>query len=185
MKTRSRRPAFTLFEAVLVAGVLLILAAATVPTLRSMHGYYKLQGGVDSVRAAFARARQRAIEEGRPYRFAIEPDGSHYRIAPDRPDYWGGGQASGDGVALVQEDALPGGVRFNLNADPAGVPDANASDKEEKTASSGNWTTAVVFQPDGTAREDVHLHFQIHGVRPTVLHLRGLTGNVSVQSVSR
>ncbi|MFO0930342.1 MAG: hypothetical protein U0736_25495 [Gemmataceae bacterium] len=185
MKARSRRCAFTLFETILVCGVLLLVAAFTVPSLRSMYGYYKLQGGVDTVRAGFARARQRAIEEGRPYRFAIEPDGSHVRIAPDRPDYCGGGGASGDGIALVQEDALPGGVRFNLNGAPAGA-DTDVSDKPDAaTPSSGNWTPAAVFLPDGTAREDVHLHFQIRGVRPTVLHMRGLTGNVTVQSVSR
>lgn len=188
MKTRSRRPAYTLFEVVLVAGVLLLVAAFSVPSLKGMHGYYKLQGGVDAVRASFAQARSRAIEEGRPYRFAVEPNGNHYRIAPDRPDYWSGPASAGDGdgPALVLEQTLPAGVRFNLNGEPSNLPGPDVSDSAEKnTAASGEWSTAVVFLPDGTARDDVRIHFQVHGVRPMLLHLRGLTGTVTVQSVSR
>jgi hypothetical protein len=48
--------------------------------------------------------------------------------------------------------------------------------------SSDAWATTVVFLPDGTAREDVKITFQVRGARPTALHLRGLTGNVSVQT---
>src|SRR5262245_40719595 len=105
MTARSRRSGYTLFEVVLVAAVVLILAALAYPSLRGMYGGYRVTAGVDSVRAAWAQARGRAIEEGRPYRFAVEPNGTHFRVAPDHSDYWSGSPPSEDpeGKGLVLE----------------------------------------------------------------------------------
>src|SRR5262245_26003542 len=102
--TPRRRAGFTLFEVVLVMAVLVIAAALTYPSLKGMYGYFKVHGAVDSVRAAWAQARAHAIEEGRPYRFAVEPDGSHYRVAPDHNDFWNGGSTEG---GHVLQEALP------------------------------------------------------------------------------
>jgi hypothetical protein len=187
MATRTRRSAYTLFEVVLVCFVLTVIAGLAVPSLKGMYGSYKLNGAVDSVRAAWAQARARAIDEGRPYRFAVEPNGSHYRVAPDRPEFWSGGAkpAGEHGKALVLEEALPAGVHFNIG-DAAGGPPPSAPDdaKEEKTKASGEWSTGVTFLPDGTAKEDVKITFQIRGARPTSLQIRGITGNVTVQTAS-
>src|SRR6476619_6079383 len=94
--TRTRRRGFTLFETLLVAGLLVIVAALAYPSLRGSYGYFKLHGGIDAVRAAWADARARAIQESRPYRFSVEEGGSHFRIAPDRADYWSGGPGPAD-----------------------------------------------------------------------------------------
>jgi hypothetical protein len=188
MVARTRRSAYTLFEVVLVCFVILVITGLTLPTLKGMYGYYKLHGAVDSVRSAWAQARSRAIDEGRPYRFSVEPNGGHYRVAPDRSDYWSGGAGPATdhhGKALVLEEALPSGVHFNVGDAPGGAPALVPDDaKEEKTKASGQWSPGVVFLPDGTAREDVKVTFQVRGVRPATLQLRGMTGNVSVQSVS-
>jgi hypothetical protein len=188
MATRTRRSAYTLFEVVLVCFVLTVLAGLALPSLKGMYGSYKLNGAVDSVRGAWAQARARAIDEGRPYRFAVEPNGGHYRIAPDRSDYWSGGaKPASDHQAkpLVLEEALPAGVRFAIgDAPPAAAANIPDDVKEEKTKASGQWTTGVVFLPDGTAKEDVKITFQVRGVRPTSLQLRGMTGNVTVHPAS-
>src|SRR5215218_707219 len=106
-----RRPGFSLLEVIVVMAILLMISAACYPTLKSSYGYFKLNGGIDSVRAAWAQARAHAIEQGRPYRFSVEPNGTHFRVAPDRPDYWGGSAPSDDpdGKGMVLEQALPGG----------------------------------------------------------------------------
>jgi len=189
MTTPSRRKGYTLLEVLLVAAVMVVFAALAVPSLKSMHGSYKMTGSVDAVRSAWAQARARAIEEGRPYRFAVEQDGSYYRVAPDRPDYWSGSGPGEDpqGKGFVLEQSLPGGVRFNVNGDLASAaPPDDPSPKDEKPApSADSYTVAAVFLPDGTAREDVKILFQVRGATPTMVHLRGLTGSVSVTPMKR
>src|SRR5262245_60047620 len=112
---KKRRTGATLFEILLVMAIVVIISAMAFPSLSAMYGSYKINGAVDSVRSAWADARARAIEEGRPYRFAVEPSGSSYRVAPDHPDYWEGNSIPTDdpnGQGLVIEQSLPAGVRF-------------------------------------------------------------------------
>jgi len=187
---RSRRSAYTLFEIVLVMAVVVILSAIAYPSLKSMYGPYKLNGAIDSVRGAWSEARARAIAEGRPYRFSVEPNGTHFRVAPDSGDYWGGSSGPSNdpnGQGLVMERALPSGVHFTVEGGGCGgAPPDSSNDKDDGSRSaSGSWTTGVVFQPDGSAKgtsgDDIKLTFQVRGARTTALQLRGMTGNVSVQ----
>jgi len=184
---KKRRAGASLIEILLVMVILVIVGAITVPSLQSMYGSYKMNAGVDSVRAAWAEARERAINENRPYRFSVEPDGSAYRVAPDDPAYWEGNDGPSDdpaGRGLILEKALPAGVRFAVNGEGGGeLPDEPTTDTlDEKPVTTANWSTAVVFLPDGTAREDVKVTFTVRGCKATSLQLRGLTGNVSVQT---
>src|SRR5262249_41882369 len=122
MLQRSRRRGYTLFEVVLVMGVLVLIAAASYPSLKNMYGFHKLNGAVDSVRGAWARARSRAIEERRPYPFSVEPGGVHFRVAPDSDEYWKGSAPENDshGKGLVLEQSLPSGVHFSVNGNGGG-----------------------------------------------------------------
>jgi len=183
---KKRRPAASLLEVMVVMAIIIIVSAITVPSLQSMYGSYKLNAGVDSVRSAWADARERAINENRPYRFAVEPGGSSFRVAPDDPVYWEGGNGPEDdpnGQGMILEKSLPGGVRFAVNGEtPADASDEVNTSLEEKPVSGANWTPAIVFLPDGTAREDVKMTFHVRGSRAVSLQLRGMTGNVSVQT---
>jgi len=185
MKKYSRRRGTTLLEVVLVVAIIVIISGVGVVSLGSMYAPYKLNGAIDSVRSAWADARARAIEEGRPYRFAVEPSGSSFRVAPDQPEYWEGNDGPSDdpsGKGLILEQSLPSGVRFTVNGDgsaPSG--DEPAPDVvTEKPVTNTNWETTIIFLPDGTAREDVRVTFHVRGARTTSIQLRGLTGNVSV-----
>lgn len=184
--TRKRtRTGFTLFEVLLVVAIILIATALAVPALSSMQGGYKVQGAVDSVRAAWAAARAAATEQSRPYRFAVETGGRHFRVAPDEESYWSGGSGPSDdpsGPGRIVEGALPAGVRFVINGDP-GAPPPEATAAEEKAPPSGQWETACVFRHDGTAREDVRIVFQVRGAAPMQLELRGLTGIATSQKL--
>ncbi len=182
-----KRRAATLFELMLVLAILVIVAGLAIPSLGSMSGHYKLTGAVDVVRSSWAEARARAIDEGRPYRFSIQPDGRAFRIAPDQDDYWsgqGGPSEDPNGKGLIRERSLPRGVRFAVgegNAAPASS-EPDRFDFDDEPVKGGNWTTTVVFLPDGTAREDVRIRFEVNGSKPIILQLRGLTGEVSATS---
>jgi len=184
---KSSRRATTLLELILVLVIIVVVAALSVPSLGAMYGYYKLNGAVDSVRGAWAEARAHAIEQGRPYRFSIQPEGNGYRVAPDEDDYWPGQGPSNDpnGKGIIVEESMPAGVRF-ATGDSAGQPPAEDHDDfvlDHKPVKSGNWKTVAVFNIDGTASEDVRIVFQVRGCTPMALQLRGLTGDVSVENL--
>jgi prepilin-type N-terminal cleavage/methylation domain-containing protein len=177
------RKAFTLFELVLVLALLVVMTALAYPSIDSMYGTYRVQAAVDMVRAAWAAARSRAIDEGQPYRFAIIPGEGKFRVAPDSGNYWngsGGPAAEADsGVRpYIQEDTLPKGVRFDMPEAPA---DSGSASPE--AGGSGAWNTVATFLPDGSAKEDVAIQFVGRGGgRALVLKLRGLTGVVRLES---
>jgi prepilin-type N-terminal cleavage/methylation domain-containing protein len=169
-----RRGGFTLLELTLVLAVIVLLAAMAYPSLEAMYAEVRLTAAADQVRAAWADARAKAVEDGLPYRFAVMPADGRYRIAPDSGDYWAGGAgaaapADADSPPLDREDALPKGVSF---ADDGLVGEGDEA---------AGWVTLVRFQPDGTASRDVEVVFTAAGCRPLQVRLRGLTGAVTTQ----
>jgi type II secretory pathway pseudopilin PulG len=190
------RSAYTLFELVLTTAVIAITAAVTVPSIDSMYPSYKLNASVDAIRAAWALGRAHAIEEGRPYRFAVAPGGNNYRLGLDEDQADGGQSAdsdqNGNGNSNGQhvppfhlEDHLPQGVTFAMaQEDPQSTPGSNSngqSSPPQSSPSSDGLTTVAVFLPDGTARDDAEIRFQVKGALPKTIKLRALTGGVSVQ----
>lgn len=166
------RRGFTLLEVLLVVVVIVLLGAMAYPSIEVMYADVRLNAAADQIRGRWAEARTKAIEDGRPYRFAVQP-GGQYRIAPDSADFWDGGAsdapADSDAPPLEVEESLPAGVGF---ADGGTAADGD----------SGGWQTIVTFLPDGTASRDVEVIFQSDAARrPLHLKLRGLTGSVTVQ----
>jgi prepilin-type N-terminal cleavage/methylation domain-containing protein len=167
------RRGFTLLEVMLVLVVIVMLGAMAYPSIEAMYSDVRLSAAADQVRAAWAEARTKAIEEGRPYRFGVQPDGQ-YRIAPDTAEFWGGGDTSSapadsDTQPLVIEDSLPKGVGF-----------ADGGTTGDSGGDAGGWQTIVKFQPDGTASQDVEIVFQSdNSSRALHLRLRALTGSVT------
>jgi prepilin-type N-terminal cleavage/methylation domain-containing protein len=162
----TRRPGYTLLELILTVAVIAVTTSLAVPSLDGMYPAYKQNASVDAVRAAWALARAHAIEDGRPYRFAVTPGTGNYRLSPDNDDS-SAGQNAGPG-SFVLNDHLPEGVNFGL------AQDGGAS-------SSDGLATVAVFLPDGTAREDAEVDIQVKGARPKAVKLRALTGAVTVQ----
>jgi len=154
-----RRHGFTLLEIVLVLAIVVILAALTFPTMSVLYEQQKLSAAADSYRAALLTARSRAIEEGQPYRVAIIPGMGNFRVAPDSDPSWGGG---GTGTALTNsgiqpyifEGTLSKGISLSLAATPQRPQASGDTVLPLNTAGSGQWTTAAVLLPDGSARVD-------------------------------
>lgn len=179
MTTRSRR-AYTLLELLLVLAVLVIIAAIGYPMLDGMSAPYKVQGAVDATKAAWAQAHVHAMDEGRPYRFAVVPGRGNFRIGPDDDAYWSGGDPpdlNSDNPAYVFEDTLPTDVRFIFNGNGAGKTDESF---EVGKVGSGQWVPVVVFLPDGTASDDVQITFDCAAARSMTIQLRAITGTSTV-----
>lgn len=184
------RRAYTLFEVILVLVLLATVAILAFPQLDNMGGPFRLTQAADMVRARWAQARAQAINEGRAYRFALVSGKGNFRIAPDSPDYWSGGEPPADPGSstppLVLEETLPKGVRFvpiedfqGSSAGPAGDAGVPSSGDDH-----GPWSNAVTFLPDGTASEDKELVFTTTGAQPIVVKLRALTGAATVRKLA-
>jgi Tfp pilus assembly protein FimT len=159
-----------LFELVLTTAVIAITAALTVPSIDGLYPTYKLNASVDAIRAAWALGRAHAIEDGRPYRFAVTPGGGSYRLAPD--DSTGDTSDNDQGKpAFTLNQQLPQGVTFALAHD----------DNQPAQSTADGLSTVAVFLPDGTARDDAEVRFQVKGALPKSVKLRGLTGAVTVR----
>jgi type II secretory pathway pseudopilin PulG len=184
MVQRQRRRAYTLVEVTLVLALMVILGAVGYPSIEAMYAGVKVEGASDSVRAAWSEAQAHAVNEGRPYRFAVVPGKGNYRVAPDSADYWNGDNhppLGEDNPAIVLEGSLPKGMVFTMSGSgspPSGNEDTALADG---AVSSGQWSTAAVFLPDGTAQDDCDITLELAGARPMVVHLRALTGVVTVE----
>jgi prepilin-type N-terminal cleavage/methylation domain-containing protein len=180
------RRGFTLFEMVVVLALFVVVTALAVPSIQGMYADYRLLAGVDQVRAQWAAMRARAATEGIPYRFAVMPNSGAFRVAPDRPEFWAGGDppAPADGVdaPLVVQDALPKGIDFTFG-DAAAAPTGGSGAQPAATAAPSDWMPVAVFLPDGTAREDVTIVMRMSNCTPQRLQLRALTGCVTCQPV--
>jgi prepilin-type N-terminal cleavage/methylation domain-containing protein len=182
-----RRPSYTLLELVLVIALLGILTAISYPSLDSMYGHYQVAAAADMVRARWAEARARALDEGQAYRFAVIPNQGNFRVAPDGADYWSGSNnpsPNSDSPPLILEENLPKGVRFVTTTDAQSgdnsLPNIDTP-PDSGSGDSSKWTKVVTFLPDGRASDNVQIVFQTRGARPLQMKLRGLTGVVTVQ----
>jgi type II secretory pathway pseudopilin PulG len=178
-----------LLELVLVVTIVAMLAVIAYPSLTSMYSDLKMTQAADQVRAAWALGRAHALNEARPYRFAIMPDQGNYRIAPDSGDFWSGNGSSpaaqGGEKPLILEESLPRGIRFVMSDAPVNAaPGGEPAMVPEASAPSGQYLPIATFLPDGTCREDVNIVLTMPGVRPLIMKLRGITGAVTVRPMN-
>jgi prepilin-type N-terminal cleavage/methylation domain-containing protein len=185
------RRGFTLLELIIVLALVVILASLAYPSLTAMQRSYRVEGAADGAKAGMLTARAHAIEEGRPYRFAIVPGKGNFRVAPDSPDFWGGGApppaTEGTPAPLVLEDTLPKGTFFG---DGGQGQEGDETSLEEGAVSPSMWKPIAIFLPDGSARSPEGTDDSLHtvevpvgteGTRPLVVNLRLLTGTVTVR----
>ena len=174
MTRRRRRPGVTLIEMLLVVAILIVLSAIAYPTLAAMYGDVKVKAAADDVRGAWTEARAHAIEDGRPYRFSVQPGTGRFKVAPDADGFWdgtGGTTDEGENPPFTQEGELPNGILFDV---PPDLPTA------------GEWATVVVFNPDGGCSADVEVALKEDDEdgSPVVVRARAMTGAVSVRRKS-
>ena len=170
-RQHQQRSAFTLLELLLVLAILVALGAMIYPTLAGMYGDVRVKAGADEVQAAWTEARAHAIEDGRPYRFAVQAGTGKFKVAPDADAYWDGSAEPTEENAAApfkQEGELPTGILFDV---PSDLP------------SSGGWSTVVVFNPDGGCSHDVEITLKEDDddAAPVVVKVRAMTGAISIR----
>jgi prepilin-type N-terminal cleavage/methylation domain-containing protein len=179
------RPSFTLLEMVLVVAIMGIVLGLGIPSYQNYRRDVVVRAAADSVRTALTSARARAMDEGRPYRFAVVPGQGYYRVAPDNPAYWsGGGNPSGDdpdNPPLILEDVLPERIRFQMGNDNGADPGDGPS---PDSVNPSQYVTTAVLNPDGTAQDDVSITLRKQGTAPLVVSVRSLTGIARVRKTT-
>ena len=166
------RGGFTLLEVILVVTLLVVIVSIAVPMFGRLYGDMRMDAAADTVRTNWAEARAHAMNEARPYRFAVKPGTNEFRVAPARVDYWPGTElppvigdiSLGDSQPMDLSDSLPEGVTFS-------VEDASAPDDS-------GWVPYATFMPDGSCRDNVRLRIESSDFKPITLRLRGMTGSV-------
>lgn len=189
-----RRGGFTLIEMILVLAVLVMVASMALPALEGPMNDQRLRKAADLVRAQWARARVKAMEDGRMYVFRYEVGGELYVVQP-----WQGQtdavEASGDptaatpftGGAMPQIDArnarnplgisglkLPPGIKFFSGQATADSRSLEVTANTTGADSASNLSQPIIFYPDGSTTDArLILTNERFFVR---LDLRGLTG---------
>lgn len=198
MKTRHsihHRRGFTLLEMLLVLGVIAVFAGMTVPSVVRMYNQQKITASAERVREVIASARGRAIETGLIYQFCCEPGGRAFVVVPfelDQSSAAGNQQGASTLVASRAAGQLPAGIQFrSLNA--VNLPDASMTTSGQKLSSalleglpnagdlSGvNWSSPVLFKPDGSAGADTEVVLADGHSQTIRLRVRAFTGAVSM-----
>ncbi len=181
MTRTTARSGLTLLELLLVMAIIVMLAAFAAPSYDSVMAYTKTVSASDSIKAAWAQARSRAIEDSIQYRFAIIPDSNYFRVAPDRPDYWTGSVPTPDdpeNPPLVLEDRLPKGVLFRIKGDNSPIPNVKEADEDDGPGDPSRYQTIGIFLEDGTSRDDIDVPISVPGAAPITLRFRAMSGTV-------
>jgi len=158
-----KRQGYTLLELVLVMVIVAITAAMAVPVVDGMFTGSQLHVAGDLVKSRLNEMRNRAREEGRPYKLTILDNGHAFRIEP-----------VGDcaGVPNIQtDDELPKDIVFRLQDCLAIVNDNGES--------SSNPTMEVIVEANGTAPSDYEISLGAGNGLPVVVSVRGATGAIS------
>lgn len=142
---------FTLFEVILVLGLIAVLSVVVLPAVGRWQAAVPLQRAEAQVRDAILTSRTTAMTTGRPTVVEIDSGSTRYRCL--RP---------GPGEGIRTEYQLPDGVQFSADS------------------GSGSPTKRLAFTPDGVAT-DAAIDLVAADGHKTRLRLRRLTGNVSVE----
>jgi prepilin-type N-terminal cleavage/methylation domain-containing protein len=175
MRSAQARQAYTLLEVVFVLAVIVIVAALSVPVMRTMLADSRLSASADLIRGRMAETRSKAMEEGRSWKLGFIANTGVYQYAPEDSDQWA--NTSTDAVAQsdVIRDELPKDIVFALNRE-------DIMNSQPGSAPGGNWETIAVFQSDGSARDDTTTYFGKAGLAPMRANVRGLTGAVTIET---
>ncbi|MCH9655448.1 MAG: prepilin-type N-terminal cleavage/methylation domain-containing protein [Planctomycetes bacterium] len=188
--TQQHRAAFTLFEMLIVLGLLLVLVSVVWPAVMRISAGNRLRQSMQDVNSAFAAARIRAIEDGVNYQVFLEPGGNHYLVVPvDRGILGLETDASDSQQSSLREPV----ISQELSEEFQFSKDFSATVKEPAVpfewlaklpnAKEWNWMESsfpITFYPDGTAAFDLKHEILKEDQQVAGIHLRSLTGSTTI-----
>jgi type II secretory pathway pseudopilin PulG len=189
---RPRRRAFTLVEILLTLGLLVVIAALTLPALDKPFAGVRLREAADQIRAEWATARVRAIESGETHVFQYSLDGEQYLVggislvASLHDRSLGAADQVADLAAALPEPverSLPRDVVF---AGSETVIDSRsealAAELAQAITAERDWSEPIFFFADGTTTS-TRLVLKNQYDRAIDVSLRGVTGVSKVSNV--
>lgn len=183
---QSRLSGLTLVEVILVLSLLVIIGAVSVPVLEGTFTRSRLHHGGDLLRAAWARARLAATQEGQTYAFRFLPQESEYQILPlgrlaeadaALPAAEDTSETEDEEATWQSADSLPSGVVFAASQVSAAPQLASGP------VSDATWSLPILFHPDGSTSDAVVTLANEQGLTLRVT-LRGLTGTARTGEIS-
>lgn len=189
-KSQQHRAAFTLFEMLIVLGLLLVLVSVVWPAVMRISDGNRLRQSMQDVNSAFAAARIRAIEEGVNYQVFLELGGNHYLVVPvDRGLLGLETESSDSQQTSIREPVISQKLfeEFQFSKDISAIVKEPAVPFEWlaklPNAKEWNWMESsfpITFYPDGTAAFDLKHEILKADLQVAAIQLRGLTGSTTI-----
>lgn len=206
----ARRAGYTLFEMLMVQGLLVMMVAASWPMLRSPLGKNQLTDAARQVRVELVKARHKAIETGVAQQFRFQPGAKTFEVTPviaKKPEVSARNRTpiSKDNSILAMNDSetdtpaavhreLPDGVLFCEAAESATEEEqagstsisADRGNRRENAFANEDeeWSAPILFQPNGRTSD---AKIRLKGKRNFEIEvaLRGMTGIPTIGEAHR
>ncbi len=194
-----QRRAFTLLEVIIVMAIIAIVAALAMPMFEVWYADQKVVDAADSIRAEWARARSRAIDDGVPYSYGVAWNQGNWRIGPDGQENLCSGGSSTNGTVtlpdghttcIVESGKLPHDIRFSQDGSSDGGSGSPSASAESESVDASSYSTLVTFFPDGSIRcfnpdgssvDILEVKLQGESTRELVVFLRAITGSTDTK----
>ncbi len=175
------RGGFTQLELLLVLAVMLAVAGLVVTGAQQFSSQHRLEQAAAEVELLLAQARLDAVESGSAVLFCYQPGGRGYGLVPLLPP------EEGAAAAGTQAATLPQGLSFQAfqQQEQSSFQLSNWHQQQLAAAAedaSAPWSVLALFLPDGTC-QDATLEVADQQGQMIRLHLRGLTGTVTQESL--
>jgi prepilin-type N-terminal cleavage/methylation domain-containing protein len=187
----SRRSGFTLFELLIVLGVMLLIAGIVWPRMLSFYQTSTLKDCARQMNETISAARLAAIDNGIAYQFFYEPSGRHFLMIPseDLPASANSSDAGETFTLPARAGQLPELYTITAgNSEEQGginlTPDMLRDVPEDLDLSSVNWSMPIVFYPDGSA-SDMRIELEDDRQQYISITVRALTGTATLSPIQR
>ena len=186
----AHRSGFSLFELLIVLGLLVVIGAIAVPGFISRLRDSRVMRAADSVREVLAEARTFAIDTGIDYQFRYEVNGQFFVVLPTESEPTNSNSTTND-AGTSEYMRLSGQLDETLFL-RAMDDEAEMSERLEASWFGGlpdsgvlsqkSWSPPIYFRFDGSAT-DSRFRVMDEAGRVSELSVRGLTGAVRLSPV--